>query len=51
VQRRCGRKLEEPGEAACLTCFERDHHVCHRDVIVDSLRELRPDLTVEHPVS
>jgi uncharacterized protein (DUF488 family) len=33
---------------ACLLCFERDHAVCHRDVIVDSLRELRPGLTVDH---
>jgi uncharacterized protein (DUF488 family) len=34
--------------AACLLCFERDHSECHRDVIVDSLRELRPQLLVEH---
>ena len=33
---------------ACLLCFERDHAVCHRDVIVDSLRELRPGLAVDH---
>jgi uncharacterized protein (DUF488 family) len=35
-------------DAACLLCFERDHAVCHRDVIVDSVRELRPDVTIEH---
>lgn len=35
-------------QPACLMCFERDHEVCHRDVIVDSLRELQPKLTVEH---
>jgi uncharacterized protein (DUF488 family) len=33
---------------ACLLCFERDHAVCHRDVIVDSLCELRPGLSVDH---
>lgn len=33
---------------ACLMCFERDHEVCHRDVIVDSLLELQPSLAVEH---
>ena len=33
---------------ACLLCFERDHAVCHREVIVDSLRELRPRLVVDH---
>jgi uncharacterized protein (DUF488 family) len=33
---------------ACLLCFERDHEVCHREVIVDSLRELRPGLAVDH---
>ncbi len=33
---------------ACLLCFERDHAVCHRDVIIDSLRELRPGLVVNH---
>lgn len=32
----------------CLLCFERNHKACHRDVIVDSLRELRPGLIVEH---
>jgi len=36
------------GEASCLMCFERDHAVCHRDVIVDALREVRPDLRVQH---
>ena len=35
-------------ETSCLLCFERDHTVCHRDVIVDSLLELRPDLHVTH---
>jgi hypothetical protein len=35
-------------EASCLLCFERDHEVCHRNVIVDSLRDLRPDARVEH---
>jgi uncharacterized protein (DUF488 family) len=33
---------------ACLMCFERDHSVCHRDVIVESLKELRPNLAVNH---
>lgn len=44
------RELAESldADAACLLCFERDHAVCHRDVIVESLRELRPDLVVEH---
>jgi len=36
------------GEKACLLCFERDHAVCHRSVIVDSLLDLRPDLQVTH---
>lgn len=36
------------GGTACLLCFERDHEVCHREVIVDSLRELRPGLAVDH---
>jgi len=35
-------------ETCCLLCFERDHAVCHRDVIVDSLLELRPDLHITH---
>lgn len=33
---------------ACLMCFERDHSVCHRDVIVESLKKLRPSLAVTH---
>jgi len=36
------------GEGTCLLCFERDHQKCHRHVIVESLRELKPGLTVEH---
>lgn len=36
------------GAVCCLLCFERDHAVCHRDVIVESLHELRSDLQVTH---
>ena len=36
------------GDTACLMCFERDHTVCHRDVIVDAIRERRPGLSVMH---
>lgn len=36
------------GEVTCLLCFERDHAVCHRDVIVESLIQLRPDIQVSH---
>lgn len=35
-------------ETTCLLCFERDHERCHRAVIVDLLRELRPNLPVHH---
>jgi uncharacterized protein (DUF488 family) len=35
-------------EPTCLMCFERDHHHCHRAVIVESLADLRPDVPVEH---
>jgi len=35
-------------EPACLLCFERNHAECHRDVIVEALRELRPGLAVDH---
>jgi uncharacterized protein (DUF488 family) len=33
---------------ACLLCFERNHAECHRDVIVEALRELHPGLAVSH---
>jgi uncharacterized protein (DUF488 family) len=33
---------------ACLLCFERDYTECHRDVIVEVLRELHPKLVVSH---
>jgi uncharacterized protein (DUF488 family) len=36
------------GKASCLLCFERDHQMCHRRVITDSLCELRPDLAVQN---
>jgi uncharacterized protein (DUF488 family) len=40
---------ESLGDApACLLCFERDHTVCHRDVIVEELEELAPRLKVSH---
>jgi uncharacterized protein (DUF488 family) len=32
----------------CLLCFERDHTECHRDVIVEALQELRPQLAISH---
>jgi uncharacterized protein (DUF488 family) len=35
-------------QPTCLLCFERDHTSCHRSVIADSVRDLRPDVTVEH---
>lgn len=35
-------------DPACLLCFERDHTECHRDVIVEALEELRPQLTINH---
>lgn len=35
-------------DRACLLCFERNHAECHRDVIVDALRELQPGLAVSH---
>jgi uncharacterized protein (DUF488 family) len=35
-------------DPACLLCFERDHTACHRDVIVEALQGLRPDLAVRH---
>lgn len=34
--------------ATCLMCFERDHELCHRDVITESLRALKPGLAVEN---
>jgi uncharacterized protein (DUF488 family) len=36
------------GDRACLLCFERDHTECHRNVIVEALHELQPDLAVSH---
>jgi uncharacterized protein (DUF488 family) len=35
-------------DAACLLCFERNHTECHRDVLVEALREMHPTLTVSH---
>jgi uncharacterized protein (DUF488 family) len=35
-------------DPACLLCFERDHAVCHRDVIVEELVGLAPRLEVSH---
>lgn len=35
-------------DPACLLCFERDHAECHRDVIVEELQELQPQLTIRH---
>jgi uncharacterized protein (DUF488 family) len=32
----------------CLLCVEHDHAVCHRDVIVDELDQLIPNLRVKH---
>jgi uncharacterized protein (DUF488 family) len=35
-------------EPACLLCVERNHAECHRDVIVEALQELQPELAVRH---
>jgi len=35
-------------DPTCLLCFERDHTECHRDVIVEALQELHPQLTISH---
>jgi uncharacterized protein (DUF488 family) len=35
-------------EPTCLMCFERDYEHCHRAVLVESLADLRPDVSVEH---
>lgn len=35
-------------ELTCLLCFEDDHTTCHRDVIVEALLEVQPDLEVIH---
>jgi uncharacterized protein (DUF488 family) len=32
----------------CLLCFERNHAECHRDMIVEALQQLRPNLAVSH---
>jgi hypothetical protein len=29
-------------------CVERNHAECHRDVIVEALQELQPELAVRH---
>jgi uncharacterized protein (DUF488 family) len=40
---------ETLGDApTCLLCFEAEHDVCHRSVIVDALEERLPDLDVVH---
>jgi hypothetical protein len=36
-------------DAACLLCFERDHTECHREMIVEAVQELQPELAVSHP--
>ena len=36
------------GTRSCLLCYERNHAACHRDVIVDALCELHPELAVNH---
>jgi uncharacterized protein (DUF488 family) len=35
-------------DQACLLCFERDHARCHREVIVEQLQLLQPQLTIRH---
>jgi uncharacterized protein (DUF488 family) len=35
-------------DPTCLLCVERDHTQCHRDVIVEALQELNPQLNVTH---
>ena len=36
------------GGVVALLCFERDHSTCHRNLVVDALRETYPDIAVVH---
>jgi uncharacterized protein (DUF488 family) len=36
------------GTVTCLLCFERDHQLCHRAVITESLADLLPSVTISH---
>ena len=36
------------GGTVALLCFERDHQICHRDVVLSEVRESRPHTQVVH---
>ncbi len=38
------------GEPACLTCYEREPHACHRTILLEFLLDQTPELEVMHLV-
>ncbi len=36
------------GEVVALLCFERDHTICHRDIVTEELVKDRPGLSLVH---
>ena len=42
------RKAADLGRPACLTCYERDSHDCHRSVLLDALAAMVPSIQIEH---
>lgn len=42
------RLAHERGRPACLTCYERAQHQCHRSILIEALKELEPAIEPIH---
>lgn len=42
------RLADNRGRPACLTCYEREPHECHRSILLDSLVDTDPSIEVIH---
>ena len=42
------QKADEMGRPACLTCYERDSHECHRSILLEELAAVAPTLLSVH---
>ncbi len=42
------RMAYERGRPACLTCYERAQHQCHRSILIEFLKELEPAIEPVH---
>ena len=42
------RVAADGGRPACLTCYEREPHECHRSILLELISEVHPSIQITH---